>query len=118
MKRFSLVLLGCLFPSAAFAGVDIDNYGWSCAGFVYCNSPLNAVTGILGKLIAWINTFIVALAVVVFFYGALRMAISRGEEGKETGKKALIYASLGLAAAMLTSAILAFINYYIYLLGA
>lgn len=118
MKRLFLVLSLSLIPASASAGVSITAYSWDCEGFVYCNSSADAVTGILGKLIAWIVVFIVPLAVVVFFYGALRMAVSRGEEGKETGKKALIYASIGLAAAILTSAIISFIQGYIYTLGA
>ncbi len=117
MKRFLLIAIGCLLPVTALAGVNIDNYGFDCTGFVYCHSPLNAVTGIATKLIAWIGAFIVALAVVSFFYGALRMAVSRGEEGKEIGKKAMIYASLGLAAALLTRMILQFICGYLYYVG-
>lgn len=120
MKRFLFICLGCIVPLTAFAGLDISSpiYGFDCTGFVYCNSASNVVTGISFKLIGWIQAFIVALAVVAFFYGALRMAVSRGDEGKETGKKALMYASIGLVAAILTSEIINFIRYYIYLIGA
>ncbi len=116
-KRFLFALAGWLIPASVSAAVSITSYNWSCEGFVYCGSSDSAVTGITTKLITWIVVFIVPLAVTVFFYGALRMAVSRGEEGKEAGKKALIYASIGLVAAILTSAIISFIQGYLYVLG-
>ncbi len=118
MKRFLSILLGILLPTPALAGVSITSYGWSCTGFLKCGSTTDAVTDLTVNLITGVASFIGALAVVVIFYGALRMVMSRGEEGKEAGKKALIYASLGLAAAMLTGAIISFVSDYIYYLGS
>ena len=119
MKRFFALSIGLLLPvSALAAGVSIGGggYGWNCKGYLYCGST-DAVNILTNRLIAGVGAFIFSLAVVVFFYGALRMVTSQGDEGKEAGKKALIYASLGLAAALLTGGMIAFVRDYIYYLG-
>ena len=116
MKRFLFLLVGLTIPVPVFAGVDITSYGWSCNGFLYCGSS-DVVVLLNNNLIAGVSAFSVALAVVVFFYGAIRMVISQGDEGKEAGKKALIYASLGLAAALLTGGVIQFVCGYLFYLG-
>jgi len=116
MKRFLLSLLGLLLPTAVSA-YSITDTGWSCDGFLYCGSGGDVVTIMTMTIVNGVAMFIGALAVVVFFYGAILMVTSQGQEGKEAGKKAMIYASLGLAAALLTSAIIAFVRDYIYYLG-
>ncbi len=118
MKRALLATLGFLLPTSALAVSITDSaYGWSCAGFLYCGGP-NAVVALTANLILGVSLFIGPLAVVVFLYGAIRMIVSRGDEGKEAGKKALIWASAGLVAALLVGAIVRFIHDYIYVLGA
>ena len=117
MKRI-LILLGLLLPGSVRA-VSITDYSWRCKGFLYCESPgRDAVAILTTRLVTIVSAFIGALAVVVFLYGAIRMVTSQGDEGKEAGKKALIWASVGLAAALLTGGILAFINGYLYQVGA
>ncbi len=119
LYRLLSLVIGMVLPSVAYAqGYRITSTGWSCIGFLYCGSADNAVTVITGTIVNGVSAFIVALAIVVFFYGAIRMIISQGQEGKEAGKKALIWASVGLAAALLTSAILEFVTGYIYFLGS
>lgn len=123
MKRTLAIVASFLTPASAFAaGVHLTDYAWSCNGFLKCTfggpPPTDVVVDMTNNLISGVGFFIVTLGVVVFFYGALRMATSRGEEGKEVGKKALIYASVGIAAAMLTGAAISFVRDYIYYLGA
>ncbi len=117
MKRALLFVTGLVAPALTHA-VSITDYGWSCAGFLYCGSGVSAVTALSVNIIRGVVAFIVALAVVVFLYGAVRMVTSRGDEGKEAGKKALMYASLGLVAALLVGAVISFVTDYIYLLGS
>lgn len=95
----------------------LTDSGWDCTGFLKCGSGTDVVTDMIGNIIGVVSLFIGALAVVMFIYGALRLAASRGEEGKEAGKKAMMYAAMGLAFALLTGGILAYITDYIYLLG-
>ena len=117
MKRSLAILFGCLTPTMLFAaGIHITNY-WNCTGFLRCGSSVSAVTFLIHSLINGVEFFIIPLATVAFLYGAVRMLLSRGEEGKEVGKKALIYASLGLVAAILVQGIIEFICGYIYLIG-
>ena len=122
MKLFShvrrLALAGALslLPQVAIA-YSLTDSGWDCAGFIRCGGATDAVTAITLNIIAGVGYFITALAVVMFIYGALRMVLSRGEEGKEAGKKSMIYAAMGLVFALLTGGIFAFISGYLYLLG-
>lgn len=109
------VLIGVLIPAAAHAEpYHLFKSGWNCQGFLYCTPdaapPDDIIVIITTTIVTGVVGFIGALAIVVFFYGAIRMVISRGQEGKEAGKKALMWASLGLIAAMLTQAILLFIR--------
>ncbi len=116
MKKFLLALLGVLLPFPVFAGVSLTSYGFDCSGYLYCGSS-DVVTTMTTRIVSGVGMFIFALAVVVFLYGALRMVTSQGDEGKEAGKKALIYASVGLAAALLVTGIIQFVYGYIYYLG-
>ncbi len=115
MKRSIPYIVGLLAPIPAFA-VSITQYGWACTGFLNCGTS-DIVTKLIANLITIVGTIIVATAVVAFLYGAIRMVISQGEEGKEAGKKALIYASLGLVFALLTGAILNFVCSIAYTIG-
>ncbi len=117
--RLIAAVIGFLLPSATYAaeGYRITNI-WNCHGFLFCGSPDNAVAVITGTIVSGVTAFISALAIVVFFYGAIRMVVSQGQEGKEAGKKALIWASFGLAAALLTGAVVEFVSGYIYFLAS
>ena len=115
MRRFLLAILGLVTAIPVSAqGYHLTDSGWSCAGFLLCGTGQNLITYLTGNIIGGVSMFIIPLAVVVFFYGAIRMVTSQGQEGKEAGKKALIYAALGLVAALLTGAIIQFVYDYIY----
>ncbi len=116
MKKFLSLFTGFIIPQIAFA-YRLTDSGWDCAGFVGCGTVTDGVMYVMGRLIFIIGSFLFALTVVVFLFGALRMTASRGEEGKEAGKKAMIYASLGFAAALLTAGIFRFVCDNLYLLG-
>ncbi len=119
MRRFILILFGLLLPVTAFAVqlTDPAISDWQCTGFLQCGSSLTAVGIITNNIAMGVSAFIVALAVVAFFYGAILMIVSQGEERKEAGKKAMIYAAIGLAFAMLTVAVISFVTDYLYYLG-
>lgn len=116
--RVVSVFIGMVVPNIAFGQYHITNTGWDCRGFLYCppggGAPPNIVVILAANIISGVSAFIGALAVVVFLYGALRMVISQGQEGKEAGKKALIWASLGLSAALLTRLIIDYVIDYVY----
>lgn len=110
-----LALFQALIPTVH--AYRITDSGWDCTGFLKCGSSTDAVMQITATIVTGVGRFIIALAVVVFIYGALRMITSRGEEGKEAGKKAMIWAALGLMAALLTGAVVEFVRDYLYYLG-
>lgn len=112
------ILTGVLQPAVAHAQYRLTDSGWNCQGFLYCSGgiPANVVVVITLKIIFGVSAFIAALAIIVFFYGAIRMVISQGQEGKEAGKKALIWASFGLAASILVGSVISYITDYIYLI--
>ena len=119
MKRFLSTLIGLLAPRIAYA-YSITDTGWDCSGFLYCNgggAPPDVVAILATNIVNGVWLFIGAMAVVAFFYGAILMITSRGEEGKEAGKKALIYASLGLVAALLVKGSIQFVCGYLFYLG-
>ncbi len=115
MRRFILIAIGLLAPVSAYA-VSITGYGWTCNGFLGCGGT-NVVTGLSANLILAVNIIIIPLAIVVFLYGAILMIVSAGEERKEAGKKAMLYAALGLVFGMLTKLIIGNISAYIWLLS-
>lgn len=121
--RLIAASIGLVIPVAAHSqGYHITDSGWNCQGFLYCppgggGAPPNLVALLTLKIALGVSAFIATLAIVAFFYGALRMVISQGQEGKEAGKKAIIWASFGLAASMLTAAVISYVTDYIYLIG-
>jgi Type IV secretion system pilin len=118
MRRISLILAGLLVPLQAFAVRITDpQYGWNCLGFIGCGSSTDAVTGISSNIVFVTMLFIEALAILVFIYGAIRMMFSRGEEGKEAGKKALLYATIGFFLAFLGGNIIAYVFVLISCIG-
>lgn len=116
MKRSLTVLIGILLPTVVHA-YSITQTGWDCQGFLYCGTGGDLITIIASTIVNNVWKFIGAIAIVAFFYGAIMMITSQGQEGKEAGKKALIYASLGLAAALLVKATIQFVCGYIFFLG-
>jgi hypothetical protein len=117
MRRFILLTVGLFAPVTAYA-VSITGYGWVCNGFLGCNTGANAVTALSAHLILAVNIIIIPLAIVVFLYGAILLIVSAGEERKEAGKKAMLYAALGLVFGILTDVIVNNIQSYIAILGS
>lgn len=117
MKHFLPILFGLLVPVQASA-VRLTDYGWDCVGFIYCGSNQDAVSGLSENLTIAVNNFIAVLAVVAFIYGAIRMIFSRGEEGKEAGKKAILYASIGFVLAILAGNIILYVYTLLHCIGA
>ena len=93
--------------------VRLSDYGFDCSKFLFCGNA-NPLITFSTKIVSAIAAFILPLAILVFLYGAILMITSQGEEGKETGKKAMIYASLGLVAALLAESIVLFIQTILY----
>lgn len=113
MKRL-LTIIGLCVPTTGLA-ISINSYGWTCAGFLHCGSNQDAVEIIATNIATGIIFTIAGLAVIAFLYGAIRMAASQGGEGKEAGKKAIIWASVGLSFAILAGGIVSYIKDLIYL---
>lgn len=113
MKRLALIIAGVCAPATAFA-VSITQYGWDCSGFLYCGSNADAVQIITTNITVGVVGIIVALAVIAFLYGAIRIATSQGGEGKEVGKKAIIWACIGLVCALLCGAVITFVQQLIF----
>jgi hypothetical protein len=116
MKRLALILTGLLAPTTAFA-VQITQY-WDCTGHLRCGSSLNAVTDLATRIVLVVGYFIGGLAVCAFLYGAIMMIISQGDEKKEAGKKAMIWAGVGLALALMVALIRTFIEWFIVTIAA
>lgn len=107
-----------LVPTAVFAGVRLGDYGQPCPPFLVCTGDsLDVVTAISLKIITGVSTFIGALAVIAFLYGAILMIVSRGDDKKEAGKKAMIYGGVGLALGILCSGILHYVCTILYTIG-
>lgn len=113
-----LRFIGCsalLFPQTVI-GKTLSDYGFNCTGFLFCGQS-DAPLVLLNRIVGFVATFIGAVAIVAFAYGGIRMIISRGGEGKETGKKAMINAALGLALALMVTGIFNFITYVVMSIG-
>ena len=111
-------LASFLLPWTVYAYDLAADTGWNCAGFVGCGSGGNIFTYLMQRLTLIVSTFLFTLTVLVFLYGAIRMAISQGEDGKETGRKAMMYAAFGFLCTLLLSGVFRFICDYLYGLGA
>lgn len=111
------VITGLVLPTVALAApYHLTDSGWNCQGFLYCGSGTNFVALITVRIVQGVTAFIGTLAIIVFFYGALKMVTSQGQEGKDAGKKALIWAAVGLFAAVITSFVIDYVHDYIYLI--
>lgn len=114
-----LSFIGSLLVTRAHAaGVRLTDFGWDCTGFIKCGTSQDAITDISLRVITGVRNLIIALAILIFLYGALLMIISRGEEQKEAGKKAILYACFGVVLAILAHVIGLFVCGYVYLLGS
>lgn len=104
MKRFFTILAGLCVPLTASA-VSITDYQWTCEGFLWCgNGGGGGVVAIIStNIIESALSLVSVVAIAGFIYGGLRMAMSQGEEGKQIGKKALMYSALGLGLIVLTA---------------
>ncbi len=116
MKRLALILAGLSVPATAFA-VQITQY-WDCTGHLKCGTSLNAVSDLAIRIVLVVSYFIGSLAVCAFLYGAILMIISQGDEKKEAGKKAMIWAAVGLALALTVALIRAFVVWFITTIAA
>jgi hypothetical protein len=115
-KYLSFSLGALLLPLVALAApVSLSDYNQPCPSYLVCGN--DAVKIVALRIITGVSTFIVALAVVAFLYGAILMIISRGDEKKEAGKKAMIYGGIGLTLGIMAKAILFFICTILYTLG-
>jgi Type IV secretion system pilin len=130
MIRFFLFLFGTLLPFTAFAAIargfnihrDTD---FDCTGFIGCEIDDDFVSYFVARVLSLLLPlppnydlgFIFYVALAVFLWGALQMVLSRGEEMKDSGKNAMIYALLGITLALLASGILSYICGYIYAVG-
>ena len=113
MKFLRYLSATILFIPIATHAVGLSDYGFDCSKFLFCNNA-NPISTFSLKIVSAIAAFILPLAILIFLYGAILMITSQGEEGKETGKKAMIYASLGLVAALLAESIVQFIQTVLY----
>ncbi len=100
--RILAIIIGTLLPSTVFAFSLTSAF--DCTGFLYCGQ--NDIVSILNAtFIQNLARNTLDVASIAFLYGGLRMAMSQGEEGKEEGKKALIYGALGYMLATLSYAV-------------
>lgn len=121
MQKIVAILIGTLLPSMAYAQKHLSDYGFDCTliGFTVpgCGmAPIDLMTTATAKITETAGLIAVPLATIVLLYGALRMVISRGDEGKEAGKKAMMYGALGIILLMLSAAIVGLVKHYSYLL--
>lgn len=100
MKRL-LALIGMVMPATAYAVKLTDFVDCNKLMVLHCGEE-DAIALVMERIINGVYAFIVAVCVAAFLYGAIRMIISEGAEGKEAGKKAMIWAAVGLAFAVLT----------------
>ena len=108
--RILAIIIGILLPSAAFA-FSLQS-AFNCSGFLYCGSH-DIVAILTSGFIQDIAQNTLDVASIAFLYGGLRMAVSQGEEGKEEGKKALIYGALGYMLATLSYAVVISVEAFI-----
>lgn len=97
MKKSLYLLVGLLSPVAAVA-VDLPN-------------PIKATTPaiLIHDILDWILGVVGAIATVYFIYGGFLVLTSAGTAEKvDKGKKAMIYAVLGMIAIILSYSILQF----------
>jgi len=94
------VVLG-LSPLVAFAALGTG--GTSCASQVGYNGLGNggvSIGTIICEIGSWFNViipFLIALAIVVFFWGIISYVIAADEEAKTKGRDKMIYGLIGIA---------------------
>lgn len=120
MRAFILSIIGIFFPATAYAeGKHLIDFGFDCSKvgipFPGCGSPIDLTTAATTKIAMTGLEIATPLATVVLLYGAVRMVISKGDEGKEAGKKAMIYGAMGLIFVTLAFGIVKAVEAYLYL---
>ena len=99
MRKIFITLIGILTPIAAHAQVHLSDYGFDCheIGSRYgfdlpgCVGGIDLTVAAAAKVTGTGLLIATPLATVVLLYGAARMIMSKGDEGKEAGKKDLDY---------------------------
>lgn len=107
MKHITTIVVGLLLPMNA-AAKSITDY-WNCTGIPFCGKAATAPALLIGNIVGFVQVAIIPAAVIACIYGGFRMTLSQGSEGKDTGKKAITYAALGLIFAYLAIPILTYI---------
>ncbi len=117
---FIVLGLGLAPVAVSAAGPVIDPFGNCAQGIAtdstICNAAQNQQGGLFGPNSIWnriLNTitFVVgAVAVLMIVIGALRYALSAGDQGAITGaKNTIIYALIALVVAVMANAIVNFV---------
>ena len=118
MRKLFLACIGFFIPTIAYAQKHLTDYGFDCKGVGMdlpgCGSAIDLTTAASQKIFNFGYAIAGPLASIIFLYGALRMVISRGDEGKEAGKKAMIYGALGLVFVLLSWSIVKLVETYIW----
>ncbi len=117
MKKAFIMIGGLLMlmPTPAIAR-SITEWGFDCSMFLFCGAAESIPNIAIPRIANAIFSVLVPVAVIVFMYGGIRMIVSQGGEGKEAGKKAMMYAAVGLALAAISFLIIKFVNDLVYMI--
>jgi hypothetical protein len=123
MKKL-LLLLGLLcIPIFAHAiSLQDPPYSFGCLPpFIGCTfagrQPGDAARQLAGTVAFAVSAFILTVAFISTVYGGYRIIASRGTDGVEAGKKAIMYALLGYFLATLVIPIVRFVLDFIATVG-
>ena len=122
MKKL-LFLTGLLaLPLSAHAVSLGSDYGFACLPpFIGCSftgsPPGSAAIQLARTVAAAVGAFILTVAFIATVYGGYRIIASRGTDGVEAGKKAIMYAVLGYFLATLVIPSVFFILDFIATVG-
>lgn len=79
-----------------------------------CGAGSSYIAQIANQLVDVLSDFIGGVAVIVFMYGAVRMAASGGnEEGKTAGRNVMMAAVAGMVLALMGKAFVIFVRQFI-----
>lgn len=121
MKRFLLALGLWTLPFVASARSIGEWFPCNPDAFVGCNwvgAGAGAAAALMNSLNLRIAGLIWGIGVLVIFYGAIRIITSRGNsEALEQGKKAVLWAVIGIILMTLALPVINFIWDFFYLIG-